>query len=316
MGWEVYLIGVYVLITVFDLTFLSLSRNSNHIAEVNGDTWYNDFRKKECSRADKSINDGLQQADNLPQNDARNLQEIKFDPQVAAPQTQPSHDKILKSKQIIAGAPGEAEVKHEFETIKVGINLDGRTTATPIILDNSAVQARFNARKFLAQDRSSIVDLQQKWDKQKKSLPARQSHSQPFFGLNSEINQENYSNVSSNFNYLVDNHVMDPLMKRSVSNAVNKHSQIHYSDQLSQQKNDLSHEANYKLSKKEQEGSSDPVVRTKRDVNPSHRIKLKISERMMKKGLGAQLPGDAYGEDFYSRRDFNEIKSNDNKVFQ
>lgn len=284
-----------------------MSRRSDHPATVNGDTWYNDFKKKECSEGDKSISDGLQ-ADNSPQTDA------KFDPQDAQ-QTPQIHDKILQSKQIIA--PGKTEMIHKIETIKVGINLEGTTAATPLIFDDSVVQARFNARKFLAQDRSSVVDLQQKWDDQKKSMPARQSHSQPFFGLNSATDSKNTdisanpeinANASSNFNYFNDNNVMNPIMKRAVPNAV-KPSQIHFSDQLSQQKNDLSHEANYKLSKKEQEGSAGPVVRTKRDVNPSHRIKLKISERMMQKGLGAQLPGDAYGEDFYSGRSFQELKN-------
>lgn len=86
-------------------------------------------------------------------------------------------------------------------------------------------------------------------------------------------------------------------------------------DQIEKTKNDLSHEADYKLSKIEQESfellqpNNQTVVtpekieplkkryplenNIKRYINPNHEIKLKIANRMIHHGMGASLPSES-----------------------
>ncbi|KNC27193.1 hypothetical protein FF38_02643 [Lucilia cuprina] len=75
-------------------------------------------------------------------------------------------------------------------------------------------------------------------------------------------------------------------------------------DQLENAKNNLSHEANYKLSKTEQDASEKKkdfswkwgIFKRSHQFNPMNEIKLKTSSRLMKKGFGASLPSYSLGE--------------------
>lgn len=68
-------------------------------------------------------------------------------------------------------------------------------------------------------------------------------------------------------------------------------------DQIEETKNDLSHEANYKLSKIEQEKMENIPVKMEKPQNFKRslddEINLKISNKMMSKGLSASLPSDS-----------------------
>ncbi|XP_037813546.1 MATH and LRR domain-containing protein PFE0570w isoform X2 [Lucilia sericata] len=75
-------------------------------------------------------------------------------------------------------------------------------------------------------------------------------------------------------------------------------------DQLENTKNNLSHEANYKLSKTEQDVAEKKkdfswkwgIFKRSHQFNPMNEIKLKTSSRLMKKGFGASLPSYSLGE--------------------
>ncbi|KAM7343823.1 uncharacterized protein ACRADG_010739 isoform 2-T2 [Cochliomyia hominivorax] len=81
-------------------------------------------------------------------------------------------------------------------------------------------------------------------------------------------------------------------------------SKSHLNDQVENTRNTLSHEANYKLSKKEQDASEKKkdfswnwgIFKRSYKFNPMNEIKLKTSSRLMKKGFGASLPSYALGE--------------------
>lgn len=87
----------------------------------------------------------------------------------------------------------------------------------------------------------------------------------------------------------------------NVSDVINRQAlQSELNDQQNVIKNDLSDEANYKLSKIEQEvhepnkdsPSTIPNVH-KKSLTPTNEINLKISDRMMSRGLSASLPSDS-----------------------
>lgn len=77
-----------------------------------------------------------------------------------------------------------------------------------------------------------------------------------------------------------------------------------FNDQLENTKNNLSHEANYKLSKNEQDASEKKkdfswnwgIFKRSYHFNPMNEIKLKTSNRLMRKGFGASLPSYSLGE--------------------
>lgn len=117
---------------------------------------------------------------------------------------------------------------------------------------------------------------------------------------------------------------------------------------MSNRKNDLSHEANYKLSKKEQEAvekddenenltvhqreeqqkneyhsqqqyrlegkaengkSQFDLMKSKRAINPLQQIKLRISDKLIARGFGAQLPSDMYGDEYSDWPRYHVVKS-------
>ena len=175
-------------------------------------------------------------------------------------------------------------------------------------MTNSKLQARFNAKKFMERERMKLTDIESGWKQHKYNSPVSSVLGVvPKMSPSDNQLMANDQN-SSNFNYNFDinpnrenNNFALPSMvdKRSLSESP----PIHYNDQLSKEKNDLfqKSEANSKLSKKEQDQKQPQANRElKRDVDG--KIKLKISNKLMQHGLGAELPSDVYGfEDFYSK---------------
>lgn len=91
----------------------------------------------------------------------------------------------------------------------------------------------------------------------------------------------------------------DVTADRSGRSTPDRRAHRELNDQRDLKKNDLSHEANYKLSKNEQEKkepfTDDKVVMTKKSViTPAKEINLKISNRLMGKGLNPLLPSQTY----------------------
>lgn len=174
-------------------------------------------------------------------------------------------------------------------------------------MTNSKLQARFNAKKFMEREKMKLTDIENGWKQHKFNSPVSS-----VLGVVPKMSPSDNQLMaddenSSNFNYNFD---MNPsrannfapvsmVDKRSLSKSPPP---IHYNDQLSKEKNDLfQSEANSKLSKKEQDQKQPQANRElKRDVDG--KIKLKISNKLMQQGLGAELPSDVYGlEDFYSK---------------
>lgn len=89
-------------------------------------------------------------------------------------------------------------------------------------------------------------------------------------------------------------------------------------DQIEETKNDLSHEANYKLSKIEQEKMEKIPMKKNENFKRSlqDEISLKISNKMMSKGLSPSLPSDSLRRPQKSYQFFEETdeKSNPDSV--
>lgn len=85
-------------------------------------------------------------------------------------------------------------------------------------------------------------------------------------------------------------------------------------DQIEQTKNDLSHEANYKLSKIEQEKMENMKMEKNLNVKRSldDEINLKISNKMMSKGLSPSLPSDSLRRPQKSYQFFEETDEKSN----
>lgn len=93
-----------------------------------------------------------------------------------------------------------------------------------------------------------------------------------------------------------------------LSNAQISRLYIPLNDQFETKKNNLSHEADYKLSKMEQDaserfqgpnvrwGNGEVIKRSSSPFNPMNEIKLKTSRRLMKKGYGPSLPSYSLSE--------------------
>lgn len=189
-------------------------------------------------------------------------------------------------------------------------------------MTNSKLQARFNAKKFMERERMKLTDIESGWKQHKYNSPVSSVLGVvPKMSPSDNQLMANDQN-SSNFNYNFDinpsreNNNFAPLSmvdKRSLSESP----PIHYNDQLSKEKNDLfQSEANSKLSKKEQDQKQPQANRElKRDVDG--KIKLKISNKLMQQGLGAELPSDVYGfEDFYSKIKRHPLPQDEQQVHQ
>uniref|UniRef100_A0A1A9ZKZ8 Uncharacterized protein n=1 Tax=Glossina pallidipes TaxID=7398 RepID=A0A1A9ZKZ8_GLOPL len=93
-----------------------------------------------------------------------------------------------------------------------------------------------------------------------------------------------------------------------LSNAQISRLYMPLNDQFETKKNNLSHEADYKLSKMEQDaserfqghnvrwGNGEVIKRSSSPFNPMNEIKLKTSRRLMKKGYGPSLPSYSLSE--------------------
>lgn len=172
-------------------------------------------------------------------------------------------------------------------------------------MTGSKLQARFDAKKFMEREKMKLSDIESSWKHQKYYSPI------PPVVLGvvpkmSPSDSQLISNDSSNFNYIFPNtdnkFAPSSLDKRSMSRSL----PIHYNDQLSKEKNDLfESEANSKLSKKEQDQKQpQPQPQANRELkrDVDGKIKLKISNKLMKQGLSAELPSDVYGfDDIYSK---------------
>lgn len=172
-------------------------------------------------------------------------------------------------------------------------------------MTNSKLQARFNAKKFMEREKMKLTDIESGWKQHKYN-----SQVSSVLGVIPKMspsdnqlmaNDQNSSNFNYNFDIKpsrVNNFAPFSMVdKRSLSKSSPP---IHYNDQLSKEKNDLfQSEANSKLSKKEQDQKQPQANKElKRDIDG--KIKLKISNKLMQQGLGAELPSDVYGlEDSY-----------------
>ena len=185
-------------------------------------------------------------------------------------------------------------------------NLNNKQFNSNYDMTNSKLQARFNAKKFMERERMKLTDIESGWKQHQYNSPVSSVLGVvPKMSASDNQLMANDQN-SSIFNYNFD---MNPSRENNFAPAslvdkrsLSKSPPIHYNDQLSKEKNDLfQSEANSKLSKKEQDQKQPQANRElKRDVDG--KIKLKISNKLMQQGLGAELPSDVYGfEDFYSK---------------
>ncbi|XP_065369265.1 MATH and LRR domain-containing protein PFE0570w isoform X2 [Calliphora vicina] len=115
----------------------------------------------------------------------------------------------------------------------------------------------------------------------------------------------NPSVISNDNKHETENRNSSPYNNHNYTNFPNMENKTNsLNDQLENTKNNLSHEANYKLSKVEQDNSEKQkdfswkwgIFKRSYQFNPMNEIKLKTSSRLMKKGFGASLPSYSLGE--------------------
>lgn len=93
------------------------------------------------------------------------------------------------------------------------------------------------------------------------------------------------------------------IQENETLNNINDRSYRDFNDQKDPSKNDLSHEANYKLSKIEQDNvdrnrikfpsNLNEKMHLKKSIQPAEEINLKISDRLMSRGMSASLPSNS-----------------------
>lgn len=150
------------------------------VAKDNGDTWYNDFRKEECRSGnsfDKSFckdvdGDKMRKEDELMVNEMRKKIEIDS-----------------AKNYGFTERPVEAK------------NFDFHSSN----FDSSRIEAQFNARKYLAQDKLSLDSIESNWRR-------------PSFAVNTQsLRNTANSNISRQLDYNLDEHL---IKRRSIVNSI------------------------------------------------------------------------------------------------
>ncbi|CAO1412420.1 unnamed protein product [Diamesa hyperborea] len=302
----------------------------------NGDTWYTNYRTIECQQennSDKSFCKGFHSKESEPfaSSNSNMQRQPEFSAQFDELKDDEKNHAIVKEDAKNENINNLHKDIHVVEALTQQENTASGTDDDDINnkqfnsnydMTNSKLQARFNAKKFMERERMKLTDIESGWKQHKYNSPVSSVLGVvPKMSPSDNQLMANDQN-SSNFNYNFDinpsreNNNFAPLSmvdKRSLSESP----PIHYNDQLSKEKNDLfQSEANSKLSKKEQDQKQPQANRElKRDVDG--KIKLKISNKLMQQGLGAELPSDVYGfEDFYSKIKRHPLPQDEQQVHQ
>ncbi|CAD7077502.1 unnamed protein product [Hermetia illucens] len=284
-----------------------------------GDAWYNSFRSKEGKHGN-CRNAKLHSTKSKKKNKKKKKKK-KFVSKKTQKESNESGDKDRLSERI---GHLKMPVSRDFDSVKkvdspVEIS-NGGQEFNEQDYDTNTMHQKYDSTSFNKNPNIHKLSFQPDLRNMYQTLNTRQS--------------AYHSPLLRNLPYSFEGNKMVEVKPetRRVSNEDNEADQIELKDQLEQTKNDLSHEADYKLSKVEQDAmgkrsniswpllhperemtllmqnyqqrtgqssevrtdsKEDEEPRQERSAEAMNEIKLKVSDRLISRGLGASLPSDS-----------------------